>query len=256
MSVPVSVTIIVRDGLPWIKNCLASITCTRDIIVVLDPASSDGTRAYLQTRGVRVVEQAWLGFGRQQQFATVQCANDWVFKLDSDEEMSPALNHFLADFNPADADEIYCFTRRNLVDGQWIRGGGWWPDAVRRLFNRTRSAFTDDIVHETIRGPQERLHQRDEQIIHHAYGCIDDFIDKVRRYSTLGAETLHRERRGCGPLMALLRGLLAFFKCYVIKLGLRDGRWGLVIALSTAAVTMLKHLKAGELKKNQLRRPA
>lgn len=234
--------------MPWLEKCIQSVTFTRDIHVVLDPESSDGTREFLLEHGITFLELPWSGFGPQHQKATESSPHDWVFKLDSDEMLSQELNAFLKDFNPQDQRSIYTFRRKNLVAGKWIRHCGWWPDHVRRLFNKNHSSFTDDVVHETIRGKKEQLVQRDEHLTHHAYDTIDDFIDKVKRYSTLGAQDLIKRNKSASPGMAILRGLLAFIKTYIFKRGFLDGFWGLIVSCSTGAVTCLKYMKAFEQK--------
>lgn len=241
---PVSVAIVVKDGMPRLRGCLDSVRFTRDITVVLDPDSRDGTREFLRERGVRVVEKAWLGFGRQHQVAATSCPRDWVLKLDSDEELSPALDAFLARFRPGDPREIHTFRRRNLVLGRWVRGGGWWPDRVRRLFNRRASAFTDAAVHETVRGPEEVVVPHDEEFVHHAYETEADFARKTEAYARLGAADLVRSGRRVGPLAPACHGLAAFLRTWLLRAGFRDGRAGLLIARSTARATWLKYALA------------
>ena len=62
-----------------------------DDIVIVDSNSSDNTVEIATRQGARVVQQSWLGFGPQKQFAVAQARHDWVLCLDADERVTPQL---------------------------------------------------------------------------------------------------------------------------------------------------------------------
>ena len=69
-SVPVSVVVLTRDEEPNIRRCLASVAWA-DQVVVVDSGSTDGTVPIARSLGAEVVEQSWLGFSDQREFALV-----------------------------------------------------------------------------------------------------------------------------------------------------------------------------------------
>lgn len=60
-------------------------------LVVVDSNSTDNTVEVAEKFGARVVQQNWLGFGPQKQFAVAQATYDWVLCLDADERVTPEL---------------------------------------------------------------------------------------------------------------------------------------------------------------------
>src|SRR5215469_4684280 len=75
------------------KISAAIITCNeeRNIPRVLESGSHDRTVEIATKLGARVVESPWRGYAGQKNFASEQCANDWILSLDADESLSEAL---------------------------------------------------------------------------------------------------------------------------------------------------------------------
>ncbi len=65
----------------------------------------------------------------------------------------------------------------------------------------------------------------------------------MERYSTLGAKGLLQRGVHGGMWKALLRGLGAFFRIYILRLGFLDGWAGFVIALSNFEGTFYRYAK-------------
>lgn len=91
-SVPVSVVVLTKDEEPNIGRCLTSVSWA-DQAVVIDCGSTDNTVQAARSLGAEVIEQPWLGFSGQREFALrlPQIRNDWVYFVDADEWVSPQL---------------------------------------------------------------------------------------------------------------------------------------------------------------------
>ena len=91
-SVPVSVVILTLNEEPNIGRCLASVAWAEQVMVV-DSGSTDGTMKIAYELGADVVEQAWLGFSAQREFALrlPSIRHNWVYFVDADEWVSPEL---------------------------------------------------------------------------------------------------------------------------------------------------------------------
>ena len=74
---PLSVAIITLNAAAQLEACLQSARFADEIIVV-DSGSTDGTQALAKRYGAKVIQQDWLGFGRQKQFAVEAASHDWV----------------------------------------------------------------------------------------------------------------------------------------------------------------------------------
>ena len=87
---PLTLVVMTYNEAKSIARCLDSVPFAGEKLVI-DSGSTDNTVAIAQAHGARVVEQAWLGFGPQRNFATTQCSNAWILALDADEYLSPEL---------------------------------------------------------------------------------------------------------------------------------------------------------------------
>jgi glycosyltransferase involved in cell wall biosynthesis len=257
-----SVAIIALNEERNLPRTLASVQFADEIIVV-DTDSTDRTAEIARSFGAKVFNRDWPGFAAQKNFAIQQCTGDWILSLDADEELSPELQTqlqiLLPTYPPVDA---YFLKRRNLFLNRWIKRGGYYPDPKLRLFRRSAANFTqpprfeDRPVHETIAfdGESSTL---DFDLIHHAYPTLEDYLEHMDRYSTLGAEILVAQRRTSAGIFAfywnvLLVPALTFVWNFFFRLGFLDGREGLLLHLYHTNYVSWKYAKAWRIHREAL----
>jgi glycosyltransferase involved in cell wall biosynthesis len=252
-----SVAIITLNEEANLSRTLASVAWA-DEVVVVDSGSTDLTLEIAESFGARVIQRPWPGFSEQKNFAIEQCNGVWVLSLDADEEVSPELQQqmrILLRTNPV--YDAFFLKRRNLFLGRWMKHGGFYPDPKLRLFRRHAASFAhtpkfeNRPVHETIifNGSAGTL---DHDLIHHAYPTLSSYIEHMDRYSSLGADLLiERGRVGQSRPGFLFRILIApvwtFVWNYIGRLGILDGREGLMLHLYHSVYSSWKYAKAWEL---------
>jgi glycosyltransferase involved in cell wall biosynthesis len=223
---PLSVAIITLNAAAQLEACLRSVSFADDIVVV-DSGSTDGTQAIAERLGARVIEQAWLGFGKQKQCAVAAAKHDWVLCLDADERVSADLQtSIIATLRAPDA-AAYRFPRCNRFLGRYLRHGEGYPDWSLRLFDRRRAAWSDDAVHEKVlcESPVGSL---SGDLLHESAESLATYLTKQNRYTSLAAETaLAAGKRATFGRLAL-SPLIRFVKFYVFRQGFRDGLPGFV----------------------------
>ena len=96
-TVPLSVVVLTCNEEPNIARCLSSVRWASQVVVI-DSGSTDGTLSIARALGAEVVEQPWLGFSAQREFALrlSRLRHDWVYFVDADEWVSPQLASELA----------------------------------------------------------------------------------------------------------------------------------------------------------------
>lgn len=238
--------IITQNEAQNIAACLESVQWA-DEIVVVDSGSTDATeaicRSYSQLKFCLV---PWQGFGPQKNQALDRATGDWVLSLDADEIVTPALaTEIRAIVQDSDCDG-YWVRRKNLYREQWIRYSGWWPDEILRLFRRGKGRFNERLVHESV-AVAGHLGRLSGCIEHRSFRSAGDFLAKAQSYSTLGAEQLLNSGRSGSTAQAFGRSLATFFKTYLLKGGILDGRAGLLIAFSNAVGVFYRYMKRLEL---------
>ena len=93
MTPRVSLVAIMQDEMSYVERWYDALRghCF-DEIVVVDGGSKDETSDWLMSRGIRVVPRPFEGdFSAQRNAVEELARNDWVFHLDADEVLSPAL---------------------------------------------------------------------------------------------------------------------------------------------------------------------
>src|ERR1035441_378595 len=126
-TVPVTVVVLTQDEEPNIGRCLTSVAWASQVVVV-DSGSTDGTQKIARSLGAEVVEQPWLGFSGQREFALrlSQVRHDWVYFVDADEWVSPQLAGEIAHRLREPSGAAFAHRRRLVFEGTWIRHCGWY----------------------------------------------------------------------------------------------------------------------------------
>lgn len=225
MTSPFSAVLITHNSEAVLPACLQSLTFA-DEIVIVDSGSTDATLDIARRFNAKVVQQHWLGFGKQKQFAVAQASHDWVLCVDTDERVSDALRTNLLKELEAPRFHAYDMPRCNRFLGRWLRHGEGYPDFSLRLFDRRYANWSDDAIHEKVvtAGPVGRL---TGDLLHESEQGFADYLAKQDRYTTLQAEQLYARGKRAGVARMLLSPLLRFVKFYFLRLGFLDGIPGL-----------------------------
>ena len=243
MSQRLSVAIIARDEERNIGACLRSVAWA-DEIVVVDNGSTDRTVELAEACGAHVVRTTdWPGFGAQKNRAIDACSGDWILSLDADERVSAALRTEIEHTLGAARFDVYALPRRSTYCGRFIRHGGWWPDYSPRLFRRGAARFSGALVHERLETRQS-IGRLAAPLIHYTYRSMEQVIAKMNRYTSDSATMLLARGKTPGLATAILHGVAAFVRTYVIRLGFLDGKYGFMLAVSNAEGSYYRYVKA------------
>ena len=197
-SVPVSVVILTLNEEPNIRRCLASVAWA-DQVMVVDSGSADRTVPLARAAGAEVVDQPWLGFSAQREYALrlPLLRHDWVYFVDADEWVSPQLATEIA-MKLADPQCAGFAHRLRLVFmGTWIRHCGWYPGSwVVRLVDRRYTKYDGSLVGERacVDGRVGRL---DNDIVDEDRKGLAAWLHKHVRYAELECEPRQRRLACC-----------------------------------------------------------
>jgi glycosyltransferase involved in cell wall biosynthesis len=223
---PLSVVIITLNAATQLEACLESARFAEEIIVV-DSGSTDGTQALAERHGALVVQQDWLGFGPQKQFAVEAAKHDWVLCLDADERVSPALQESIVFALKAPCTVAFRFPRCNRFLGRYLKHGEGYPDWSLRLFDRRQARWSKDAVHEKVETSAD-IGELTGDLLHDSAESIASYLSKQNRYTTLAAEMAIKSGKRTGFAQIVLSPLVRFIKFYFIRQGFRDGLPGLI----------------------------
>jgi glycosyltransferase involved in cell wall biosynthesis len=277
---PISVLIPVKNEAANLPACLASVCFCADVVVV-DSGSTDGTPDIARGSGARVVPFAWNGqFPKKKNWALthVDWRHEWVFIVDADERVTPALAAELRAIvaAPDAADGYYVNRRFWFLDG-WLNHCGYYPSwnlrffkhrlgRYERLAGTAGSGSGDNEVHEHVelRGTVGYLRG---ELEHYAFPDIATWVEKHNRYSnwearlqavapsdagphtSLDRELAHKRRLRRLAWRVPFRPTLRFLYHYVLRRGFLDGYRGYVFCRLMAYYEFLSTAKAAELRR-------
>jgi glycosyltransferase involved in cell wall biosynthesis len=261
---PLSVVIPVKNEERNIAACLESVAWADDIWVV-DSRSDDQTIAVARRYTENIAQFDYRGgFPRKKNWAleTLPFKHEWVLLIDADERVTPELEVEIREtLAREDRADGYYINRKLIFLGRWIRHCGWYPSWNLRLFKHRLGRYekleAEDVenagdveVHEhvVLRGSAGYL---DHDLLHEDFKSIYHFVERHNRYSSWDAR-VYRNLAGGAELNGSIgsslfgspverkrfikriwarlpfRPLLRFVWMYFLKLGLLDGRPGLI----------------------------
>ena len=149
----ISASIIVRNEEENLPRLCGSIDWV-DEIVIVDSDSTDRTVEVARRYTSAVFNHPFRGYRDKHEFADAQTTGDWIFWLDADEVVTPALRQAiesLRERDPASLPDGFRIARRTLYQGRWIAHSGWYPDYQMRLYRKDASYWDGVAPHETAR---------------------------------------------------------------------------------------------------------
>jgi len=240
-----SVVIITKNEQANIQACLESVAFA-DQIVVLDGGSTDRTRDLAEELGADVyINEDWKGFGVQKNRALEYGRHEWVLVLDADERVPASLaKEIMSAVSQCNGPSAYSLKRQTLFYGLPVRYGGFEPiQGSVRLFKRGCYRFDNALVHEKIDLNGDSAGLLRTPLEHLSYQDPDAYLQKLMVYSKLSAAILFNRGKRASAYSPMAHAVAAFLKSFLIKLGILDGKTGLLIATLHAEHTYHKYFQ-------------
>ncbi|MCX6276292.1 MAG: glycosyltransferase family 2 protein [Bacteroidetes bacterium] len=247
--IPVSAIIITLNEERNIERCIDSLKSVVDEILVVDSFSTDRTKEICISAGVRFIENKWMGYSAQKNFAHQQAKNDFIVSLDADEALSDELRRSILEIRSSVATGLFSFNRLTNYCGKWIRHGGWYPDIKLRLYDRRKCRW-EGTIHERL------IYPRDEKVIllkgdclHYTFYTVDEHRKQVEKFTSLMAKEEFARGRRSSWFNIIFNPVVKFVRDYFFRLGFLDGKEGFLISRISAHAAYMKYTKLMKLSK-------
>jgi glycosyltransferase involved in cell wall biosynthesis len=245
----ISIVIIAKDEEPFIGRCIQSVGWADDILVVVDAATCDRTAEIAESLGVRVYQQPWLGWSKQKGFGVAQARYDWVCVLDADEivtaELAQSMRQVICSANVRDA-----FSVIHDLDFLGILIPScppWKRNGPIKLFNRQFSGYDQVLrIHEKVKHTG-KVNLLKGKLVHWRGRTMQEYMKTYNYYTTIEAEVLHGKGVKSNICQILVRPILKFLLCYLIRGKFLFGIRGLIDALLVASVEFFRYAKLWEM---------
>ena len=219
-----------------LKKCLDSLSWADEIIKV-------------ETENISGSFSEWRNYGAQ------KATGDWLFYVDSDEEVTSKLREEikLKIVNCKLEIGAFAIPRKNILLGRQIRFGGWSPDYVLRLIKKEALIKWEGDLHEQpkIKGEIGKLKQA---LIHTSHRSLTEMVEKTNKWSEIEAELLFKSGH---PKMNLFRFCSAGFREFwyrgIRKLGFLDGTVGIIEVFYQTYSRLITYAKLWEKQRSTIR---
>jgi glycosyltransferase involved in cell wall biosynthesis len=247
----ISAVIITYNEELFIEKCLASINGIADEIVVVDSFSTDATEEICKKYNVKFVKHAFEGYRDQKNYALNLATYKNILSLDADEALSDRLRESILSIKDKWKYDGYLFNRRSNYCGKWIQHSGWYPDRQLRLFYSDHGKWGELNLHEKfMMSNGAKVGKLKGDLLHWPFSSHEDHLDKMARYSSIGAAEYHKAGRKANIFTPYIHLIWGFFRTYIIRGGFLDGRSGFLICSLYAKSAFHKYKNLRILNKN------
>ena len=194
-KLPISAYVICKDEEDMIADCLESLSCCEEIVVV-DSGSTDGTLDIVQRLSgeglpIRLLHNDWPGYALQKQYALEQCTQPWCLCVDADERLDDELVSSLSAL--VESKEVVAWS---LPRRLYLYRYGYAHPLVRktglvRLTRNGRARYdSKTLVHEHIIVDGKTEKSRKGALLHRRALPVHEQVLKENTYARLKARQL------------------------------------------------------------------
>jgi glycosyltransferase involved in cell wall biosynthesis len=242
LSPKLSVLIITLNEEANMQTLLADLDFAEEVIIV-DSFSSDKTKSVAQSfTNVKFIEHKFENYSSQRNFAISQAKNDWVLFLDADERISPALKKEINDTLRTNLTcTAFLFYRKFMFKNTILHFSGWQTDKIFRLFNKRFVKYRPEkLVHEKLEviGKTGTFKNK---LIHYSYTDYESYKVKMIRYGKLKAQEKYISKSKPVFLLAVFHPAYNFSYNYFMRLGILDGKKGVIICYLNAYSVFVRY---------------
>ena len=175
--------------------------------------------------------------------------NEWLFYVDSDEEVTPKLRKEIKSAIKSSKEEVGAFAipRENILLGKKMRHGGWFPDYVLRLIKKEKLVHWEGRLHEQpkIKGETGYLKS---PFIHKKHDDIAGMVEKTNKWSEVEGRLMYEAGH---PQMNFFRfasaGMREFWQRMILQTAFLDGVEGTIYGLYQVYSRLISYAKLWEM---------
>jgi glycosyltransferase involved in cell wall biosynthesis len=237
-----SIGILTRNEAHQLVRCLRSAEFADEVIVV-DGGSTDDTVELAEREGARAYKYPdWQGFAAQRNRLLSHVTGDYVFFLDADEEITPALQKEILAAVCTGEKAVWKVNWTVVAFGRELRYF-LSQSSIERLFKRSSLIQFEGLVHEkAVVNPVNLVrHTFHAKLIHHSRRTVRGSLEKLTQYSMLGAAKRAAAGRQGGVMRGLASSIAIFFRLYILRLGFTGGGPGFLFCFFIALECLFRY---------------
>jgi len=234
----ISVVINTLNAERLLDKCLESVR-RADEIIVCDMHSDDSTVEIAKKFGCKIFYHERIGYVEPaRNYALSRATSDWVLVLDADEVIPEKLWNYLVKFTQDVPDEISVLEipRETFALGQSMRC--LYQSKLKRFWRNGACKYSDHVheIPKNVFGKTTNIKPgiRDLAIEHYHVDSLHSFIERMNRYTDLEIQRFEAKGEKFNSFKLFTRPFFEFFKSYILKGGILDGKCGLIMCVLNA----------------------
>ena len=238
----ISVLIITKNEANNLNELLPTLAFA-DEIVIVDSFSTDKTVEVAKKHTNKIFQRKFDNHANQKNWGLTKTINNWVFIIDADERVNDKLIKELIEkvHNPKNKVAFW-IKRTNIFMDKAIHYSGWQSDKVIRLINKNYCKYNTAIIHEEIIA-NGNIGKLQNTLQHNTYKNLSDYLNKINDYTNKKALIRFNKGKNVTYFSILFKPFIKFLSRYFIKLGILDGKQGLIVCLLTSYNVFLTNIK-------------
>ena len=205
-----------------------------DEVLICDMESTDKTLDIARQHGCRIVtfeRKTYNIVEPAREFAIHEANYDWVLVVDADELVTPELKEYLyRRIKEENCPDGLYIPRKNYFMGRFMRCH--YPDHILRFFRKDKTHWPP-IIHCTplVDGRVEKIPAKHKELAfeHLANDSVENIVSKTNQYTR--NELDRKQHKHYGTIAFLWRPFFRFFKAYILKGAILDGKPGFIKAM-------------------------
>lgn len=235
-----------------LEECLKTLNFVDEIIIILDKCN-DNSKKIAQKYTKNIIEGAWDIEGDRRNLGIKKANGNWIFEIDADERVPKLLANEILKVIKQDSGDWFPIPVDNFIGKKLVRNG-WGAyfgrSAYPGLFKKNYKIWGKQRVHPSIKFKGNKGNLLQNRLIHYIDEDISGLIKKLNSYSSARAKDIRKFRDGGSFFKNITRIFSRFWKCFFLRQGYKEGKYGFIIALCAGLYPILSYLKA-ELEKNK-----
>ena len=216
-----------------------------DEVIVLDSGSTDNTLAIARNLGAKTFQsEDWQGFAVQRNRLLAHVRSDYIFFLDADEIITPALREEILTRVRSGIEGVWRVRWTVVAFGHELRNfqSG---SSMERLFSTALIDHYEGVVHENaVLKPGQKITRGmlRHRLLHHSRQSIRASLEKLTQYAMLGAAKRHAAGKRGGILLGMASALALFIRTYFFRRAFLDGGPGFLYCYFVALECFFRYV--------------
>jgi len=233
-----------------LPRCLESVKWADEIIIV-DMGSTDDTVKIARQYTRKVYFQKFPkdgNFDWNRYYGMKLAKNEWILKLDCDEELTTELQEEIKQFvKQKHSDSIGGLYLKNNIYffGRRVKHGPVKSNSGElRLVRQSVWKYNQSRYHQQI-SVSGKVFVSNNYYNHFNYRSVKEFIDKTNKYTELDSKVLSLDKKYTKSRV-IVSFPLTFIKLYIIQRGFLDGKLGIVTCFLYSLYYLVEKIKVLE----------